>query len=124
MPGTFIKQQTFQAVLQIASSLTLAEASSLLWILDDAHMERTVYSDYAETYPVCFEELGDDFDALKMPCSTLGPIWFEGGVPGRRDWVCALVSQFVADCILLTMVERGEKKVLAILKQQVSVGAP
>lgn len=112
-----------QATLHIAFSLTLAEAMELLDSLDETYLKEIVYRNYNTAPPIAFRTLEWYSDPME-PCSQIGPIWFEGGPPGHRDWIDGMVSQYVADRILYAMTERGERIVAAKIDAILRHGIP
>lgn len=115
-------KKTLQTVLSIASNLTLGEALDLLDSLDESFVRERVYDPAG--VEMRFASLGYDPYNLLVPCSELGPIWFEGGPPGRVDWIEGYVCQYVADRLLRSIVALGEYVVGAKVSAVMRYGAP
>ena len=119
-----ISKATLQATLHIASSMLFAEVLPLLDALSITFANRRIYDDTPTAQPITLRQLGYAGNNLIKPCSEVGPVWFCGGPPGKRDWMAGMVSQYVADCILCAIVERGERVVGAEIDAVFRIGAP
>lgn len=104
--------------------MLLAEALPLLDILSITFANKRIYDDSSAARPITLRQLGIDPDSLIKPCSEIGPIWFCGGPPSQREWMVGMVSQYVADCILCAIIERGERIVCAEIDAVLRIGAP
>lgn len=109
--GQTISKEVLQATLQIASSLTLAEAMNFLDSLDEIYLKRVIYC--ADARMLSFDSLGHNPYNLIKPCSLIGPIRFYGGPPTQRILVKGMASQYVADCILSAIIKFGDRFVSA-----------
>ena len=115
-------KRTLQTVLSIAANLTLGEALDLLDSLDESFAKERVYD--VTGGEMIVGSLGDDPYNLLVPCSELGPIWFNGGPPGQEEWIDGFVCQYVADCLLRSIVTLGEVVVGAKIGTVMRQGAP
>ena len=118
-----IAKRTLRTVLSIASSLTFSEAMDLLDALDEGFLKQTVYTD-DKWGGTPFGALGHDPYNLIKTCDSVGPLWFHGGPPGGEDWVEGMACQYVADCILQSIVTLGEVVVGAKIGTVMRQGAP
>ena len=113
-----------RATLHIASSLSLADAMYLLESLDAYYLEKVIYEDCREARLIVFRTLARRSGNLAKPCTQIGPIWFEGGPPGERNWVRGMVSQYVADCILRAFITFGQRVTEAKIDTVLRYGSP
>jgi hypothetical protein len=115
-------KKTLQTVLSIAANLTLTEALDLLDSLDKNFAKEDLYNRTGGELLV--SSLGGNSFNLLVPCSKLGPIWFNGGPPGQEKWIKGFVCQYVADCLLRSIVTLGEYVVGAKARAVIRYGAP
>jgi hypothetical protein len=116
-------KRTLRTVLSIAASLTFSEAMDLLDALDEGFLKATIYTD-EEWGGKPFGELGHDPYNLIKTCDSVGTLWFQGGPPGREYWFEGMACQYVADCILRSIVTLGEVVVGAKIGTVMRQGAP
>jgi hypothetical protein len=117
-----VSLKNFQVILRTVANLDLGEAIRLLWLVDPAHLKQTICAT-GKFQRIPFEELGDNYADLLKPCSSL-IIWFNCGPPKKRSWKKARISQFVADCLLLSVAAHGETSAMETLRQTIKSGAP
>jgi len=114
------------AVQLVVSTLTLADAFSILSQINPAHLDSIHYVE-TQTNDVKdfrFEELGKDARNKCAKLPTFWRTWYEAGPPGKREWIYGSICQFVADVILTEIVAQGEKRVADIIRRVLSIGAP
>lgn len=121
-----LQRSIIDAICITVKSLTLAEAIEVLRRVNQSHLKRTMY---AETSTGAhrefkFNELGDDARNQCAHLTTFWEMWYCCGPPGNRTWVESTLCQFVADCLLLEVVESGEKTVCDIVADVIKLGAP
>lgn len=104
--------------------MLLAEALLLLDTLSITFANKRIYDDTPTAQPTTLRQLAIDPDSLIKPCPEIGPIWFCGGPPSQKEWMSGTVSQYVADCILCAIIERGERIVCAEIDAVLRIGAP
>jgi hypothetical protein len=114
------------AVCVTVRSFTLGDAIEILRRVNQSHLERTLYveNQVGNCRELQFKSLGEDARNLCAHLTTFWRVWYECGPPGNRNWVEATLCQFVADCLLLEVVESGEKTVCDIVADVLKVGAP
>jgi len=122
-----ISKAEMQTILQVAASLTLREAMSLLYSLKPTYLATAVWTD--DRRKTTLGQLGE----TKWPrnlhevCSKLGPIWYRAGPPGWKpghNWVKSMADQFVADRLLCAVGEFGPLVVARHIETLLRSGAP
>lgn len=100
----------------------MGEALDLLDSLDESFAKEQVYDVTGTEMRVA--SLGDDPYNLLVPCSELGPVWFNGGPPGQEEWGTGFICQYVADRLLRSIIALGEYTVGAKVSAVMRYGAP
>jgi hypothetical protein len=95
----------------------------LLDSLDGGFLKDTIYTEEAWGGKP-FGSLGHDPYILIMTCDSVGPLWFHGGPPGDEDWWEGMACQYVAECILQSIVTLGEIVVGAKIGVVMRQGVP
>jgi hypothetical protein len=95
----------------------------LLDALDECYLKNTIYTKEAWG-GTPFGALGHDPYNLIKTCDSVGPLWAQGGPPGDEDWSECMACQYVADCILRSIVALGEVVVGAKIGTVMRQGAP
>lgn len=121
---TNVTIKMIESITRIASAMTLAESLEILTRLDKRHTRQVVYEDRADAKEMVFERLGDDPYNLLMPLNRLPLIWWLGGPPNSKEWICGLPCQYVADCLLNETARMGEEYVASVMRDAIATGAP
>lgn len=121
-----LKHSMIQSICVIVKSLTLQEAIAILRSVNQSYLVRTLYveTQVGDCREFQFESLGDDARNLCSHLTSFWKVWYVCGPPCNREWVEGTLCQFVADCLLLEVVEWGEKTISDLVGTVLKVGAP
>lgn len=119
-----ISKHTMNLIFSAASSFTLQEVMILLDSLSSDYLTEIIYRHGRFSTSLFFNELALESHNLTMMCSQIGPIWFDGGPPNKKEWVCGMASQFVADCLFRALLKYGEKTVLIAVQHTITYRTP
>jgi len=96
----------------------------LLDSLSSDYLTEIIYQHGRFSTRQLFNELALESRNLAAMCSQIGPIWFDGGPPNKKGWVCGMASQFVADCLFRALLEYEEKTVLEAIRHVIVCRTP
>ncbi len=121
-----LQSSMLPAICVTVKSFTLEDAIEILRRVNQHHLERSLYTENqgGKCREFQFKALADDARNLCAHLTTFWKMWYECGPPDDREWVEGTLCQFVADCLLLEVVEQGEKIVCDIVADVIKLGAP
>ena len=119
-----ISKHMMNQIFSIASSFTLREVIILLDSLSSDYLTEIIYQHGRFSTRLLFNELALESHNLVTICSQIGPIWFDGGPPNKKGWVCGMASQFVADCLFRALLKYEEKTVLEAIQHTITYRTP